>query len=1363
MKYVFNANGQLISKEDRNGNSIRLTYDEEGRLINAENNSQATFIFSYDEDGKLKQVADNAGRTVNLEYEQDTLICVTDEEKGQYQFGYDHTNRLIKIINPLGVDIINNEYDEKRRMKRQVFPDGGVISYEYDDEENRLVLTEQNGNEIIHVHDEKFRSVETIYTDGAEKHAYNEQNLRTLHVDKNGNETKYSYDNRGNLVKVVNPLNETMHTDYNHLNKPVRIKLCGEVKLQTKYDAHGNATEVKDALERTSKIEYNETGRSVKIIQPDSSVISIVYDERGNILTVNEPGSSTEYEYDELNRVIATIDGNGNRTSYEYNAKDDITKVINALGFERSYTYNAAGKVIKIVDFDGGIIAREYNYLGKPSRLIDQAGNETKLEYDIMWNVTGVTDQNRNKTVFEYNKLNRLVKVINATGAQVKYEYDPNGNRTAISDPKGRQTLLSYDALNRVIEVIEPDGTKTNLVYNSMGQITGVIDALGNESKITYDKAGQKISETDPAGRKLQYSYNQLGQVTRVIDSAGRITGYEYLPGGLLEKVIYPDGRSMKYTYDANKNIISQTSQDGFTFNYEYDCLNQVTSIWSNQGQKKKYAYDAVGNVTAVTDANGNTTSYVHSPIGNLISEIDPLGNRTEYDYDKMGNLIEVRQLAELNEAKRINEQNGKLRATRYERNELGQVERIIDALGNMETYTYDEAGNVVVKQDKDGYYTKFVYGVTNLLEEVSYADGKSVKFSYNPLKQLTEIKDWLGVTAIEVDEIGQANKVTDFKGREVEYTFGSEGERTGIKYPDGKVVEYKYDDALRLKTLVDGERRIDYVYDENSRLSSKLFPNGVSTKYSYNDMGLLAEFSQSDKDGILDKYTYTYDNMINKTGVEKYRRGLEEESGNYQYTYDALSRLTGVAKDGDPIKTFGYDSFGNRSFMVDKGVRTDYTYNPLNQLLRLENTQHTQDFSYDARGNLTRVLDNGKLKNSYEFSPLNHLTKAVSATGQVAEYQYNGLGLRVGKQIMDDLNPTKHINYVLDLTKQYHNMLQMTDDTKTKSYAWDFNVVSESGGDDTRFYSQDELGSPLRFTGVDGALVDSYGYDEFGNDFYGNQGLLQPFGYTGYTLDSISDTYFAQAREYDPMVGRFTAEDTIILCRDMPNRQRIIDPLSLNLYTYCQNNPIGYMDPSGQEAISISIGTGAAIALLVAAVTMIMVYWASTPEGQAAITQMATAIGQAKDSIEMCFANAENARATAIAYVDTVLNDKNNRINDYSNNSVYVLVDKNNKVHYVGRTNDPIRRAREHKGFLSNKKSYEMIVVKTGLDKDSARAWEQILISAYTLDALDNARREISSVKIVNFLSEFNRALDIMTSNSDFKAILEDTLDLLK
>ncbi|MEB3104108.1 RHS repeat-associated core domain-containing protein, partial [Ferviditalea candida] len=68
----------------------------------------------------------------------------------------------------------------------------------------------------------------------------------------------------------------------------------------------------------------------------------------------------------------------------------------------------------------------------------------------------------------------------------------------------------------------------------------------------------------------------------------------------------------------------------------------------------------------------------------------------------------------------------------------------------------------------------------------------------------------------------------------------------------------------------------------------------------------------------------------------------------------------------------------------------------------------------------------------------------------------------------------------------------------------------------------------------------------------------LNPYRYAGYYWDRKTQYYYLQARYYDPRNGRFLSADTY--------RGEIDSPLTLNLYTYVQNNPINYVDPSGHK-----------------------------------------------------------------------------------------------------------------------------------------------------------------------------------------------------
>ena len=66
----------------------------------------------------------------------------------------------------------------------------------------------------------------------------------------------------------------------------------------------------------------------------------------------------------------------------------------------------------------------------------------------------------------------------------------------------------------------------------------------------------------------------------------------------------------------------------------------------------------------------------------------------------------------------------------------------------------------------------------------------------------------------------------------------------------------------------------------------------------------------------------------------------------------------------------------------------------------------------------------------------------------------------------------------------------------------------------------------------------------------------MQPFGYTGYQMDAVAGTYYAQAREYQAGEGRFVGRDLI------PGYVEV--PFTLNRYTYCFNAPIMMIDLDG-------------------------------------------------------------------------------------------------------------------------------------------------------------------------------------------------------
>ena len=194
-------------------------------------------------------------------------------------------------------------------------------------------------------------------------------------------------------------------------------------------------------------------------------------------------------------------------------------------------------------------------------------------------------------------------------------------------------------------------------------------------------------------------------------------------------------------------------------------------------------------------------------------------------------------------------------------------------------------------------------------------------------------------------------------------------------------------------------------------------------------------------------------------------------------------------------------------------------------------------------------------------------LSKVVDKDKGELENFYNGLGVRV-----TSIRSEEKIEYLCDLSKDYYNLLERTVNGETESFVYDDNVISMSKAGNNFYYLQDEVGSPMYMTGTDGTAVSAYAFDDFGRNidpFTGKQkkhayttngNIIQPFAFTGYQEDEISGLKFAQARFYNAENGRFISEDQIRGYIDLPETQ--------NVYSYCWNDPIHYVDLNGKNPI---------------------------------------------------------------------------------------------------------------------------------------------------------------------------------------------------
>lgn len=106
-------------------------------------------------------------------------------------------------------------------------------------------------------------------------------------------------------------------------------------------------------------------------------------------------------------------------------------------------------------------------------------------------------------------------------------------------------------------------------------------------------------------------------------------------------------------------------------------------------------------------------------------------------------------------------------------------------------------------------------------------------------------------------------------------------------------------------------------------------------------------------------------------------------------------------------------------------------------------------------------------------------------------------------------------------------------------------------------YFHTDHQGSTVLITDNAGATLKSYKYDAYGA-VRQESGIIDnnPYLYTGRQMDPETGLYYYRTRFYDPQTGRFTRKDLW--------RGNLYQPLSLNRYLYCKNNPINEMDPWG-------------------------------------------------------------------------------------------------------------------------------------------------------------------------------------------------------
>ena len=113
--------------------------------------------------------------------------------------------------------------------------------------------------------------------------------------------------------------------------------------------------------------------------------------------------------------------------------------------------------------------------------------------------------------------------------------------------------------------------------------------------------------------------------------------------------------------------------------------------------------------------------------------------------------------------------------------------------------------------------------------------------------------------------------------------------------------------------------------------------------------------------------------------------------------------------------------------------------------------------------------------------------------------------------------------------------------------------------------YQRNLQGDVVAIYDTNGTLKAKYLYDAWGNCTISSETTsydmanANPIRYRGYYYDDDTGLYFCNARCYSPKWRRFISpDDTAYLDPEAVN--------GLNLYCYCNNDPVNYVDPSGHK-----------------------------------------------------------------------------------------------------------------------------------------------------------------------------------------------------
>ena len=227
-----------------------------------------------------------------------------------------------------------------------------------------------------------------------------------------------------------------------------------------------------------------------------------------------------------------------------------------------------------------------------------------------------------------------------------------------------------------------------------------------------------------------------------------------------------------------------------------------------------------------------------------------------------------------------------------YSFDEFGRLTQEKNRLDGVQSYTYNDDGELKARKDFEGNMTAVSYDTRTRTRKTSYADGTEAVTVYDECGNILSATNESGSLSYAYDKAGMLIKETDGKtGETVSYFYDKAGRRTRLISRE-RDISYGYGRNGEILSQKDRAKQLEihYKYDAYGRETERRFGNGVRQLTFYDKAGRTICIRQvNSSDRLLSGEAYAYD-KLGRRSMTVNEKGLVTI-----YKYDNQSRLETV------------------------------------------------------------------------------------------------------------------------------------------------------------------------------------------------------------------------------------------------------------------------------------------------------------------------------------------------------------------------------------------------------------------------------------------------------------------------------------